>query len=169
MKQLTTRNWGELDPTIASGIFVRLSLRDGAVDPLSAEDWVRQALVPQLAPHVPEAVREMFEIARGAIVYGVYFYPLFTLGSEQLLRVQEAAAREKAAAVGVDVENATYQELLRALRARGFLSGKDAKEWSERRKRRNFATHADRATILPPATALQELRRAAESMNRLFA
>jgi hypothetical protein len=40
---------------------------------------------------VPEPIRELFDVARGAMIYGWFFYPLFRLGEDQLHRVVEAA------------------------------------------------------------------------------
>lgn len=110
MKQLTIDNWNEIDPIIASGVFVRVSLADGSVETVTSRHWVERSLRPQLSPEVPEAVVDLFDIARGAILYGVCFYPLFTLGLEQILRVQEAAARARAVLLGVSRRQTSLRE-----------------------------------------------------------
>lgn len=168
MKRLNLDNWTEIDPVIASGAFVRLSLVDGSVEKVTSRDWVERSLRPQLSPQVPEAVRDLFEIARGAFLYGVCFYPLFTLGLEQILRVQEAAARARAVLHGIRVGKRRYQDILDELQTRGLLSPEDHEEWTIRRRLRNLTTHADRASILLPSQAVNELTRVADSINRLF-
>ncbi len=168
MKRLNVDNWNEIDPIIASGAFVRVSLADGSVEKVTSEDWIERLLRPQLSPEVPDAIRDLFDIARGAILYGVCCYPLFTLGLEQILRVQEAAARAKAGVLGVRAAKRSYQEILDELQTRELLSPEDYDAWTISRRLRNLTTHADRASILLPAHAVDELTRVADSINRLF-
>lgn len=91
-KPLTPTNWLQPDPT--SGIFGRVSPVAGPMR-MDGEDWARRFLAVELASHVPEPVRDLFAVARGALVYGWFFYPLFKLGEEQIYRVAEAAARQR--------------------------------------------------------------------------
>lgn len=168
MKRLNIENWNEIDPIIASGAFVRVSLADGSVEKVTSEDWIERSLRPQISPEVPEAIRDLFDIARGAILYGVCFYPLFTLGLEQILRVQEAAARARAVLLGVRVGKRPYEKILDELQTRELLSPEDHEAWTIRRRLWNLTTHADRASILLPAQAVDELTRVADSINRLF-
>jgi hypothetical protein len=129
VKQLTVDNWLAVDPIIASGVFVRLGLADGTVAELTADDWTAHLLEVQVSPTVPDAVRDQVEIARGAMIYGSLFYPLFTLGLEQLLRVSEAAARAKAAQLGMPSDR-RYYEILADLLARNVLTESDHDAWS---------------------------------------
>jgi len=96
MKTITKDNWLDVDSIIASGVFARFSMTDASVQPLTASDWVERFLSPKLSTNVPGDVRELFEVARSAMLYGVFFYPLFTLGLEQVFRLMEAAAKAKA-------------------------------------------------------------------------
>src|SRR2546423_7399041 len=98
IKALTIENWLQPDPT--STIFVQLSHSDGSVSPMSGEDWAAQFLTPSLAATVPEELRKLFEVARGAMAYGYFFYPLYALAGEQLYRVAEAAVSEKYTRLG---------------------------------------------------------------------
>jgi hypothetical protein len=88
-KRLTVDNWQRPDPGLS--IFVRLSLQDGSTRPISGDDWAREILAIELSERVPLEIRRLFAVARGALVYGYFFYPLYTLGAEQLFRVAEAA------------------------------------------------------------------------------
>ncbi len=68
---------------------------NGQLRPVAAEDFLNMVLDPKLSESVPEGVQSLFEVARGAMAYGYYFYPLFTLAMEQLSRVAEAAVTHK--------------------------------------------------------------------------
>ena len=48
--------------------------------------WLIDVLGPQLSASVPSEVLKLFEVARGAIVYGYLFYPLMTLGERAALQ-----------------------------------------------------------------------------------
>lgn len=173
MKRLTPANWLEPDPVIASGLFVGISA-DGSVRSLNADHWVSRLLRVAISPAVPEVTRELFEVARGAMIYGGLFYPLFTLGLEQVFRVAEAAVRAKAASIGVPLvgkkgNTKRYSDLLNDLRNCAVLSDEEHARWSNARELRNATTHADRQTILPPAAAADLLASIAELISHLFA
>src|SRR5689334_10516617 len=54
---------------------------------LKSEKWVEACLKPRLAPTVPDEVAFLFEVARGSMVYGMFFLPLASLATEQSFRV----------------------------------------------------------------------------------
>ena len=87
-KRLSLENWQAIDPV--------WGLAFGELEP---SEWVRDVLKYDLNPVVPLAVRRLFETARGTLVYGLMFYPLLTIGTEQLSRVKEAAVINKCRAM----------------------------------------------------------------------
>ena len=168
VKQLTVDNWLAVDPIIASGIFVRLGLADRTVAELTSDDWTARLLEVHVSPAVPNAVRDQVEIARGAMIYGSLFYPLFTLGLEQLFRVSEAAVRAKAVQLGLS-NDGTYYEILANLRTGNVLTESDHDAWSHIRQFRNATTHARDAMILAPGAAIGMFAGIVGSINQLFA
>ncbi len=106
MKKLALHNWREPDvPKFFSG--------------LTEEVWLREAMKPQLAAAVPEDVARLFEIARGSILYVWLFFPLLTLASEQLHRVQEAAVRARCKIAGIPL---TKPQKDGSVRSRNFAN-----------------------------------------------
>jgi hypothetical protein len=173
MKTITKDNWLVVDSIITSGIFVRLSLTDATTQPLTADDWVERFLAPKLSASVPQDVQEAFEIARGAIIYGVCFYPLFTLGLEQVFRLMEAAAKAKATSVGISIVTAKgrprpYSSILDELFSKRLLTEREYEYWSNAKDFRNETTHSRRQTILLPAQVVSTLTSLTEAINRLF-
>lgn len=83
-KKLSRENWRVADPVW--GLFYHPEAVADPLDPLVAD-----FLAVHLDCNVPLQIAQMFEVARGALVYGVMFYPLMTLGSEQICRVADAA------------------------------------------------------------------------------
>ncbi len=96
-KNLSPDNWRKLDCTGSHIVRVK---SDGTSEGLNEDDWASRFLGYELSQKVPEDIRNLFEVAQGVLCYGCYFYPLYTLGSEQLFRVQEAALLSKCAQMG---------------------------------------------------------------------
>jgi len=83
-----------------SVLLVELDAATGRPLPITPERWTEWFLEPQLDPIVPGEVRTMFNVARGAMLYGCFFYPLYTLGTEQLYRVADAATWHRCRQLG---------------------------------------------------------------------
>ncbi|MGI8483866.1 MAG: DUF4145 domain-containing protein [Thermomicrobiales bacterium] len=168
-KTLTVENMQQSDPVLS--IFVRLSAQDGSIRKLAADEWAREILVVELSEQVPREVRRLFAVARGALVYGYFFYPLYTLGAEQLFRVAEAAVGHKCQDLGVSatkLKSLTFQKQLEYLVKQGTISTTDERRWDALRHLRNLSSHPEDQTILPPGVAIGELRRIAADLDGLF-
>lgn len=166
IKALTTENWLQPDPT--STIFVQMSRADGSLRSMAGEDWAALFLGPSLDDKVPEEVRKLFEVARGAMTYGYFFYPLFTLASEQLYRVAEAAVSEKCALLG-GPKRSSFQDRIKFLLDRNVIADVDFPRWNAIRLLRNMSSHPQRQDILPPGVVATTLHLMAERLNSLFA
>jgi predicted nuclease with RNAse H fold len=164
MKKLALHNWHEPDvPRSFPG--------------LTEEVWLSAALEPKLTDAVPEEVVRLFEVARGSILYGWFFYPLLTLASEQLHRVQEAAVRARSKAVGISLTKqvngrtatVNFQTLISELHGRGIIRDEELEAWHATRKLRNWSSHPAAQSILPPGMALSAIDVTARHINQLFA
>ncbi len=155
MKRLTIENWREPDPTI--------TLMVGTGDA-----WARLFLTPQLATGVPDEVVKLFETARGAIVYGFQFYPLFTLGVEQVFRVMETAVIRKCEMLGLKPCRDNFDERIKTLHEQGHISEANAATLQAIRHLRNDASHPKEQMILTPAAASGLLRGIVDQINSLF-
>jgi predicted nuclease with RNAse H fold len=164
MKKLALHNWREPDvPKFFPG--------------LTEEVWLLEAMKPQLISAVPEDVVRLFEIARGSILYGWLFYPLLTLASEQLHRVQEAAVRARCKIDGIPltktlkngcVRARNFADLIGELSGRGIIRHDECGIWDVTRNLRNMSSHPERPTILPPGHALAAIDVTARQINQIF-
>lgn len=109
-KRLTIDNWLSVDP--AWGGIVMSSSR---ADP--SEAWFFDIVRSDLDPGVPLNIRRLFEIARGTWVYSLMFYPLLTLGTEQMFRVFEASVTEKCKILNAPAKVKTFGQDQLARRA----------------------------------------------------
>lgn len=158
-KRISVGNWNRVDETFA---YVMAGL--------SLEWYVAGALQPQLLASVPEEVRALFEVARGSMIYGVFFYPLLTLGSEQCHRVAEAAVAAKCKAVmpvGAGKKFTSFKENVEKLIAAGLVVH-NVDRWRLVVKLRNHASHPASQSIASPGMALTTLMDTVECINGLF-
>jgi hypothetical protein len=167
-RELTLENWTEPDPT--NKVFGRMSPVLG-VGPrsMSGDDWARAFLAVELKQHVPNEIRELFDVARGAMLYGWFFYPLFALGEEPLYRVLEAAVRARYRQIGGQKQEPRFKEAIDFLVENDVIPKPDREHWDAARELRNAASHREQHEALPPGTILRHLEVSAHDINRLFA
>jgi len=145
-------------------------------DSLTAERWVSLVTKPQPSALVPLDIVELYEVARGSVLYGWFFQPLLSLGSEQLLRVMEAAVRERCTLAGIALKKApshrvdrTYAELIDSLIEIHIIPDKERERWLGFRKLRNAASHPSKLTVLTPVESVSMLVLSVKRINALFA
>ena len=143
---------------------------------MSQEIWLREHLAPKLNPEVPENIAALYEVARGAMIYGWFFYPLITLGAEQCMRVLETAVRiccenngikTKSESKDGKVFDTTFTKNIKALIKKNIIPEKDEKMWMAAKDIRNYASHPERQSILPPGMTLANLKITADRLNYL--
>jgi hypothetical protein len=164
-KELTPENWLVPDSTMRG--FVRLS-SDGKVHSISGEEWFRDILQPQIREAVPIEIRKLFEVARGAMAYGIFFYPIYTLGIEQLHRVVESAVTYKYKAIGAPSSVDTFKKKTEWLIENDAIPKSESIHWEGVRGLRNIASHPKMQSIYMPIEALRFVESAARDINSLF-
>ncbi len=157
IKVVTYENWVSPDPLMNSLM-------------MSGKDWLESILEPQLKEIVPLEICKLFEVARDSMLYGYFFYPLFTLALEQLLRVAETAVSEKCKQLTVEkISRNRFIDKLNYLRKAGVLSDEEYSRWNALRNLRNIASHPDQQAIFPPGVTLKFVFDISELINALFA
>jgi hypothetical protein len=164
-KAINQQNWLEPDEAIKG--FVKIP-PTGRPQSMSGEDWLQPILAPKLLEAVPQDVQALFEVARGALLYGYFFYPLYTLAAEQLFRVAEAAVSHKCKALGAPNSKKRFADKITWLANKGVIPEADVPAWDAIRGLRNYASHPERQSILMPSMAIGSLVRVTEKINALF-
>ena len=144
---------------------------------LKGERWVQACLKPQLDPRIPEEVAFLFEVARGSMVYGMFFLPLASLATEQGFRVLEAGARlrckqlgllEKKSGKAKVLPDESFADLVSKLRKAGRITHTDLDIWKSMVFLRNRFSHHTSQTIRSRQDAIGQLAYIAKLLNRLF-
>lgn len=165
-KEITLENWSQPDPI--HSYFVKLS-PSGEAFPMSGEDWVRPLLKPKLSETVPHDIKALLEVARGAMVYGYFFYPLWTLGAEQLFRVTEAAVSHKCKSLEAPKSKKRFEDRIDWLENEKAVSSTDKEKLHYIRKLRNVTSHPESQSILTPGLVIPLLKDIALIINSIFA
>lgn len=165
-KKLTLDNWLQRDDTL--DLFTGIK-KDGSQSLVSNDQWASMILRAELDPSVPEEVRRLFEVAQGILCYGCYFYPLYTLGQEQMFRVLEAAIGAKCATVNAPEKRVSFFDRLRWLRDTGHISKAVYSMLDAARNLRNSASHATAQNLVLPMDAIATVEQAANLITQLFA
>lgn len=156
-KEITPDNWLEPDNTLKP--FVKLSP--------TGEDYLSYILRPNLHESVPSGVQALFEVARSAMAYGYFFYPLYTLAMEQLFRVAEAAVTHKCSDLKAPKSKRKFKEKIDWLVKESIIPQSESGLWHAVRNLRNMASHPENQSIYPHV-AIGILERVASQINSLF-
>jgi hypothetical protein len=172
LKKITLQNWQTPDIPRTFNI--------------TGERWVQRLLEPELNPNVPEEVEQLFEIARGSMIYGWYYYALATLAAEQLYRVCELAATLCCKQAGISLlvvpkpaknnkqhkpqkpRQKRFVEIINDLVKAGIIPKADAVRWHATRQLRNIHSHPKSRTIDTPGNNATKVRLACDRINQLF-
>lgn len=168
-KELTANNWDE--PDEASALFTRLSPIAGFVK-MNGNDWARLFLAVALDETVPSDIRDLFAVARGTLLYGWFFYPLYNLGDEQLHRVADIATAARYRQLGGPPTKRgqlpPFKRRIEWLVEQGTIPEDMLPRWEAIRDLRNIGTHPDFQQLHPPGESMTTLTIIAESVNELF-
>jgi len=165
-KKITKDTW--LTPDRISTSFLLVPPETDIDDIKKGEMYLDMILQPHLNEEVPIEVRKLYEVARGALVYGYFFYPLYTLACEQLLRVGEAAIIFRYKIFNHRLAKRTFEKKIEFLFKQGILNDLEKKRWHALRELRNISSHPVDQSIYPPGPVIGILAHMAEDINTLF-
>jgi hypothetical protein len=171
IKELTAENWTTPDP--AMGAFGEINLAMGEQRPSDGNQLAEQLLRYTLDDGVPADVRAMWDIARGALLYSWFFYPLYALGQDQLHRVADAAVlfRYQQLDGPRDGRTGRWPDLkprLDWMVRHGHINPELKGRWEAIRDLRNYGSHATYVRLSMPSDAMTTLAILSQEINGLF-
>jgi hypothetical protein len=165
IKELTLSNWRDADPVMEA--FVKFDPQRGP-QKMDADDWAEIILSVDIDPRAPEELRGLFEAARGSLLYGWFYYPLYALGDDQLHRVAERAVAYRAKQLDAPSTLKTFEKRIDWLADQGVIADVDRPRWHAIRGVRNEGTHPDFQRVAPPAWSLDTLRLVADAIDHVL-
>jgi hypothetical protein len=169
-KKLTADNWQRSDETTELWRKVTAFAE-------TEDEWAANLLAPTLDSKVPPEIGKLLEVARGAMMYSWYYYPLATLGMEQCYRVMEAGVRLRCELAGIPTRRITaggkewlnsFEENISALKSGNIIPSGDGTKWEAMRNLRNSASHPELRQVFDPGQAEGMLSSIVEDLNALF-
>jgi hypothetical protein len=164
-KQITKETW--LKPDRISASFL-VSSETEIDDIKKGEMYLDMILEPRLKEEVPIEVKKLYEVARGALVYGYFFYPLYSLACEQLFRVGEAAITFRCKIFSPRLAKRTFRKKIQFLFKQDILNDLEKTRWHALRDLRNITSHPIDQSIYAPGEVIGILAQLAEDINKLF-
>ncbi len=163
-KNITSENWLQPDPVLKA--FAKLTPQ--GTEQITADDLLEDIFKPQLNDQVPEEIKALFEVARGAMCYGYFFYPLYTLTVEQLFRVAETAVTIKCKDLSAPASVKSFAQKVDFLILKSIIPVGEKLRWEGIRGLRNISSHPKQQSITPPGNAIHQLHLMSAIINRLF-
>lgn len=133
---------------------------------VTREQWIAFFLSQQLSPDVPQTILRAFEVARATMIYSWFFYPLATLGQEQLFRVGKLAVHERCRAL--QQESNDYDGQLEALVAAQIISSETRIRWSAVGRLADDRAFLAGPTLMDAGQAIGTLELMARLISALF-
>jgi len=164
-KVLTVENWNRHDTQSAHLVLVD---RQGVERTPTGDGWVERILKPQLNGTIPGEVAEMFEVARGILVYGWFYYPLFTAGAEKMYFVIETAVSDRCSQLRAPKGRKTFKQKIDWMFEKHHLTEAEFKRLDASRSLRNMAAHREKGCTYDPSWAVDGVYVAAGIINELF-
>lgn len=165
IKNLNLENWLKADAALC--VFLQED-ENGSLSNPTGREWLEDILEPALETHVSDDICVLFEVARGTIAYGYFYYPLYTVGMDQLFRVQDAAVGERSTREGGPGPRSTFKERLDWLGKHQRIDNARLLQLDAARRLRNSASHASTQSLATPIMAIDCLGTTATILNDLL-
>ena len=165
-KHLNKDNWLEQESVIKHIVHV---YPGGQQTPVTQSDWLDKFLEPKLPGTIPTEIAELYEVARGCMLYGYFFYPLYTVGHNQLFLVLDSATVVKCKTLGMkNADKNNFLQRINYLLELGQIDEEEKNRWEAVRALRNSIVHSTSQMLLPPNYALNGLYQIREDLTKLF-
>ncbi len=166
IKELAIDNWLQVDTTSAKLIRNNEGAKKKCIE--VSNKYADSILRYKLSESVPQQIRRIFEVAKGAMVYGYFFYPLFTLGLEHICKVAEATVIVKCEEVKAPRWVSSFFKAIEFLAEINVFSNDTKNRWHALRKLRNNISHPKGQSILTPGMAIGILAPLVADINDIF-
>lgn len=162
-KKLDENNWLKSDIEELHRVLPNNSTR-----PILPREWIDDIQKSKLDDSTPFEIQKLFEVAKGTMIYGYFFYPILTLSSEQFTRVAETAINIKCNTINCPKARNTFSKKVDWLLQESILSKDLHTKWKSIVKLSNMFSHPSRQNIFNPVMAINLMDTVARNINYLF-
>jgi len=164
-KKISCENLFECDQVMSA---FRILLPNGKNRVITLKEWFNKIFQKKLNDSIPIVVSEQIEITRNIMVYGYFFYPIFTFASEQLTRIAENAINIRCNSLQCPKSKKTFKEKIEWLHKNSLLSKESYLKWESIIKLRNKFSHPEKQSIITPFMGIELINNIVEEINNLY-
>jgi hypothetical protein len=168
MKIVGRGNWLSADPVSLVTMGGALDDEAGVVALVQTGNLLAEHFCAcEVSAAVSEEPARLFHVARGTIVYAVFFYPLFDIGLEKALAAVEVATKETCNARAMPKRNKKSQsDRIDWLCDSGWIDTSACRAMHSARLLRNHAIH-DRQSLVGPGSVSRGFHRVRDLLEML--
>lgn len=165
MKELTLDNICQPDPAVLSPKYIN---SEGERLSLNLEVLYNQIFSKKLNNNVPEEITNQIKAIQGTMIYGYFFYPIFTIAAEQSAIILETAITYKCIIHSMPDKIEKLKNKIAWLHLKSFITDNDFKKIDCIRKLRNTISHPKKQNIITPYMAIDLINNVIDIVNELF-
>jgi hypothetical protein len=165
LKKLTFENWIEPDSLMS---MFEIEESDGSFRIKTAKEWFDDIYEIKLSDKVPDEIHDLFEVARGTMTYGYFYYPIYTFAEEQFSRIVDAAISLRCQSMNMPTSIETLFDKIDWLSKELEFTEEEISRMTSYRKLRNSWSHPKKQTLLGPGPAISSMVTTAKVINHLF-
>ena len=164
-KELTLDNYLVADKVMS--IFCVIE-HDGTPRTQTADEWFENIHSLKIREDLPEELKRLMAVAQGSMIYGYYYYPLFTLGAEQFTRIADTAIKIKCECLNCPRQIKTFKQKVDWLFEQSKFSEAEKNQWLGTVKLRNKLAHPKDQWAITPAMAIDLMNNLYMKIEKLF-
>jgi hypothetical protein len=165
IKKLIYHNWLKRDKSMSG--FGIIKPDDSYRDKTSSE-WFADIYKIKLSNKVPDEIHDLFEVTRGTMTYGFFYYPIYTVSVEQFSRILEAAISLKCQSLNMPASKKTLEKKIDWLSGILEFTDDELSRLTSLRELRNSWSHSKRQNLTMPGQAISFMNITAKVINQLF-
>lgn len=121
-----------------------------------------------LSNKVPDEIYDLFEVTRGTMTYGFFYYPIYTVAEEQFSRILEAAISLKCQSLNMPTSKKTLKKKIDWLSGMLEFTDDELSRLTSLRELRNSWSHSKKQNLTGPGQAISFMNTTAKVINHLF-
>lgn len=164
-KELRIDNYLLADPVISIFCVVK---PDGTTRTKTADEWFEEIHSLKIREDLPNELKRLMEVAQGSMIYGYFYYPIFTLAAEQCARIADTAIKIKCESLDCPKKIKTFKLRVEWLYEQGVFSEVEKYHWLGTVKFRNKVSHPKDQWAITPAMAIDQMNNLYMKIEKLF-
>jgi len=164
-KEISKENYLLADPVMSVFCVVE---PDGTTRTQTIDEWFEDIHSLKISEDLPEELKRLMSVAQGSMIYGYFYYPLFTLGAEQFTRIADTAIKIKCESLNYPKNIKSFRYRVGWLFEQGEFTEAEKNHWLGTVILRNKLAHPKDQWAITPAMAINLMKNLYMKIEKLF-